>query len=145
MNKTVTFEPYSDGLEIYRKDIQNIQYTFQPNGEIQSILAMYEQKWLISEKKTKLKYDELDLILKKVKKAREGLTQLDLGTIHPNEKEDRDILIGECLTFEKNIEEIKYNRNYSRMKIIKKYSNLAAGFDTSIVVFGDFYKKYVKD
>ncbi|MEH7351361.1 hypothetical protein [Gottfriedia acidiceleris] len=145
INKTVTFEPYLNGVKHYRKDIQVIKNTYQSNDQIQPIFAMYEQKWLIREKKTQLKYDDIDMILKKVKLGRESLTQLDLESIQPNEKEDKDILIRECLTFEKDIKEIKNSRNYSRMKIIKQYSDLNAGFDTSIKVFGDFYKNYVRD
>ncbi|WP_409292923.1 hypothetical protein [Peribacillus sp. SCS-37] len=118
--------------------------TYKPNQDTKPILNMYEQRWLVSEKKVPMTYKNLDVMLKTVKEARRSLRTLELGAISTNGRELRTMLIGNCDSFEKDIEKIKKNHLSTRENIHHQYHSLTAGFLTSFQLFIDFYKEYVK-
>ncbi|PGS56556.1 hypothetical protein [Bacillus sp. AFS041924] len=145
LKKSVTYEPYGVAVKDYKKMVNEVKQTVEPNDPIQPILNLYEQNWLMSEKNVSMTVEDIDEMLKKVKEARSSLIQLDLGTISPYEVEDRNILLGNCDSFKKHMENIKKHKTHTRMKINREYHNLMAGFMTSVHVFVEFYEIYEKD
>jgi len=144
LKKSVTYEPYVVAVKDYRKMVDEFKQRYEANDKIQPVLALYEQTWLLSEKNVEMTVEDIDVMLKKVKEARSSLLQLDLGSISPYEIEDRNILLGNCDSFEKDLESIKKHKTHSRMKIDREYHNLMAGFMTSVHVFIEFYEIYEK-
>ncbi|WP_129692136.1 hypothetical protein [Gottfriedia acidiceleris] len=145
VNKSVTYDPYNVAVKDYEKGIDDFKKNYEIDKQTQSILNMYEQTWLLSENKVRMKYEDLGGMLNKVQVARKKLRQINLGTISPQEKENRSIIIGNCDVFEKWIEDIKKHKTDSKMKINREYQSMMAGYITSFQIFVEFYEIYEKD
>ncbi|WP_397538552.1 hypothetical protein [Rummeliibacillus pycnus] len=149
-NKSVTHDEGNSVVQQYLQDLSDFKsiYIIEPESDIttdriQYILQMYEQKWLISKKPVNMKFNELDIILIKVRENREILLDLAFRENYsPMAKQYLKESIQFCFELEEKIQELKNSYFNSRITLKRQYRNLHGEFISSFDMFVSFYKAY---
>jgi hypothetical protein len=153
LNKSVSYKPDSEVVRDYVKDLNHFKKILKNDKQdnvtsirSQDILQVYEQKWFMSEKAVKMKYEDIDSILLEIKNVRQILMDLAFKETYSEvTKKYLQATIEQSMLIEENIIELKNSKGYSRSTINRQYYNLHVRHIDNFRMFTSFYEEFKKE
>ncbi|GGC79369.1 hypothetical protein GCM10007216_07320 [Thalassobacillus devorans] len=155
--KTITYQPDEVVVEQYENDLSAFKDRYQRVSEgeeeysrttdqVQYLLQMFEQRWLVSKEPTKVTKGKLDKIHFEVKQAREVL----IGLVFEEEYTDNAssflrLLLERTLHLEEQVNELKHASDHSRATLDREFRNLHTSFINNFGMLDTFFDRYLNE
>lgn len=150
LNKSITYdadpylvEDYVQQLNDLTKDYESVSSDDLTHNNLQYLLPMYNQEWLVSEEPVKMNEEDIDQMAFEVKEARNLLLSLAFEeTYSPNAKAQLKNSIENSLAIEESVYELRDSHSLSREMVQTQYHNLHGMFENSLRMLVTFYERY---
>ncbi len=150
LNKSITYDADSYLVEDYVQQLNDLTNNYETlssidptHDQLQYLLPMYNQEWLISEEPIKMNEENIDQMAFEVKEARNLLLSLAFEEIYlPNAKAQLKSSIEDSLAIEESIYELRDSESHSRETLQTQYHNLHGMFENSLRMLVTFYERY---
>ncbi|MDP4549524.1 hypothetical protein Q9251_01355 [Alkalihalobacillus macyae] len=150
LNKSITYDADSYLVEDYVQQLNDLTNNYETvsnddltHDQLQYLLQMYEQGWMMSDEPVKMNQDDIDQIAFEVKEARNLLLSLAFEeTYLPNAKMELKHAIENNLAIEESVYELRDSQSHSRETLQTQYHNLHGMFENSLRMLVTFYERY---
>lgn len=154
-NQSVVYKKDETAVKAYKADIKVLKETYITHTRklknkdltahrITYFLEMYEQPWLVSEKRVRVNSSTIEEMAWRTRDTREMIIQLlDRETFTPAAEESLFILLNQTIELEHQIETLQYH-TASRLSIEHGLSNLHGSFINHFFLFTAFYNAHVQ-
>ncbi|KXH78357.1 hypothetical protein AU377_13265 [Sporosarcina sp. HYO08] len=151
IQKSFTYHPDHIVVQEYTKDLNEFKKIHEESlrddlvsSRTAGVLTMYEQDWFMSDKKIKIHFQDLDVILTEVRNTRNTLLELALNEGYSQEaKEYLKMNIQQLVAIEERIVGLMNSKHHSRSTLILQFKNLQQAFMESLDIYVSFYKDYL--